>query len=121
MGIYREILYVLILAVLCVDVFLTIRNHRRSTAKYATLVQYVDSAVNAAHTEIMQDVNNAVSPLKSAVEDITKGIVPDYEEARRAAEATNEFHRGIANILNYNEMDALRRMREADQSGNEVE
>jgi 2,3-bisphosphoglycerate-independent phosphoglycerate mutase len=121
MDIVRDILSVLTLAVLIADVFLTVRNHRRSIARNATLVQYVDKTMDSARVNILRDVNAVVDPLKAAVEDMSKGIVPDYEEAKKAAEATNEFHRGIANILNYNEMDSLRRMREAEQSGGEVE
>lgn len=135
MEIARTILVVLIFILSVINLILTIRNSRRSASRNAALVQYVDKTMDAMHSEILKDVNdytvgmkgsieeltNKYGGMKTTLDDLSKGIVPDYEEAKRAADATNEFHRGIANILNYNEMDALRRMREAEQTGGEVE
>lgn len=135
MEIARTILVVLIFILSVINLILTIRNSRRNASRSAALVQYVDKTMDAMHSEILKDVNDYTVGMKDSIEelakefggmkatldDLSKGIVPDYEEAKRAADATNEFHRGIANILNYNEMDALRRMREAEQTGGEVE
>ena len=135
MEIARTILVVLIFILSVINLILTIRNSRRSASRNAALVQYVDKTMDAMHSEILKDVNdytvgmkgsieeltNKYGGMKTTLDDLSKGIVPDYEEAKRVADATNEFHRGIANILNYNEMDALRRMREAEQTGGEVE
>ena len=135
MEIARLIILVLCLIVSVADLVLNIRNSRRSASRIAALVQYVDKTMDAMHSEILKDVNdytvgmkgsieeltNKCGGMKATLDDLSKGIVPDYEEAKRAADAANEFHRGIANILNYNEMDALRRMREAEQTGGEVD
>lgn len=135
MEIARLIILVLCLIISTTDLVLIIRNSRRSASRSAALVQYVDKTMGAMHTEILNDVNGYVVGMKGSIEDLSadvvgmkatlddlsKGIIPDYEEAKRAADATNEFHKGIANILNYNEMEALQRMREAEASGGEVE
>lgn len=135
MGIARLIILVMCLIVCVANLVLIIRNSRRSASRSASLVQYVDKTMDAMHTEILNDVNDYVVGMKGSIDglsadvvgmkatldDLSKGIIPDYEEAKRAADATNEFHKGIANILNYNEMEALQRMREAEASGCEVE
>lgn len=121
MEIAKLTILVLCLIISAINLVLIIRNSRRSASRSAALVQYVDKTMSAMHEEILKDVNESVSGIKATVDDLSKGIIPDYEEAKRAADATNEFHKGIANILNYNEMEALQRMREAEASGGEVE
>jgi hypothetical protein len=88
------------------SVFFTMQERNERKRQCKAVLDYVD--------RIVEDIN-------PKLEDLTKGVVPEYEAAKAAADATNEFHRGIANILNYNEIDALRRVREAEANGGEAE
>lgn len=94
---------------LCASVFavcFTVKEREERKRQCKAVLDYAD--------RIVEDIN-------PKLEDLAKGVVPEYEAAKAAADATNEFHKGIAAILNYNEMEALQRMREAEASGGEVE
>lgn len=78
--------------------------------------------------EILQSIapvlNAAVSTLsecKGRIENLEQGIVPDYNEALQAKKSVDLFNEGIANILNYNPMEAARKAREERQFGGRVE
>ena len=53
-----------------------------------------------------------VCELEKRCAEIEKGCVPDYEKAREAASAVDRFNAGIANILNYNQLEAMARKRD---------
>ncbi len=48
---------------------------------------------------------------------LEKGTVPDYEKAKAAADAVNDFNAGISGILGFDPYAAIRKQRE-DNGGN---
>lgn len=50
--------------------------------------------------------------LSERIGKLEKGIVPDFEEAKKAVDSVNSFNRGLNNILNYDPYDALAKQRE---------
>ena len=77
------------------------RNQKRNTA----LLQYVDSKI----TEITERI--------TALEE---GIVPDFEKAKEAANAVNDFNAGISGILGFDPYEALQAQREQHHGGDKV-
>lgn len=61
---------------------------------------------NAAQSAMWAD---ALRKVQGQVEELTNGAVPDYEKAKAAAKAVDDLHEGIANVLNYDPYEAIRR------------
>lgn len=49
--------------------------------------------------------------LLERIDNLEKGIVPDFEEAKSAVKAVDEFNRGLSNIMGFDPMEALQRDR----------
>lgn len=62
----------------------------------------------------LADTNSAVQRIADDVEKLKNGIVPDFEAARQAAAATNDFFAGVSNIMGFDPMAAARKEREGD-------
>ena len=56
--------------------------------------------------------------LMRQVNDLNKGIVPDFEKAKAAAQAVNDFNAGISGILGFDPYEAIKAQR-ADNFGGE--
>ena len=53
------------------------------------------------------------------IDDLEKGISPDYNEALAAKQAVDDFNMGISAILNFDPMESLQRERQKAQLGGE--
>lgn len=60
----------------------------------------------------LKTIREDVEKLATAVSNLEQGIVPDFEEAKKAAKAVNDFNTGISAIMGYDPMEARRKMRE---------
>lgn len=93
-----------VLAVLALLIHDRKRNQKRNTA----LMQYADAAAEDKTKSLLERV--------IALEN---GTVPDYEKAKAAVDAVNDFNEGLSNILGYDPMDVMRRQR-SDNGGGEL-
>lgn len=59
------------------------------------------------------DAEKRLSEIGERVLRLEQGAVPDYEAAKRAKDEVDAFNAGIANILGYNQKDALKRREKA--------
>lgn len=48
------------------------------------------------------------------IEDLEQGIVPDFETARKAVDEVNRFNEGIAGILGFDPLQAMKKGRQED-------
>jgi hypothetical protein len=55
----------------------------------------------------------------SHVEKLEKGVVPDFEQAKAAANAVNDFNKGISNILGFDPMTALVEAQKKERYGDD--
>lgn len=120
MQIISLILSGLALLAAIVSLVLTIKEKKRNQKRNATFADYVCKECEAMSIKS----KNQGEVLASALERIQKlesGITPDYEQAKAAANAVNDFNRGVANILGFDPMDAVRKQREQDHVGGEAE
>ena len=52
--------------------------------------------------------------IQKSVEDLLGGVVPDYEKAKEAVKAVNDFNAGISGILGFDPYDAMKAKRSED-------
>jgi hypothetical protein len=78
---------------------------------------YTDEKVTSADNKLREDMSAAVSGMCNRVENLEKGIIPDYEKATAAVNAVNDFNQGISNLLNYDPVSALAAQRERERQG----
>ena len=69
--------------------------------------------------EKIQAIEGNVEALSRDIEELKKGTCPDYEQALSAAKAVNDFNRGISGILNFDPIEAARRLRLNSEGGDE--
>ena len=65
-------------------------------------------AVNSKAEGILKEVKKE----RLRIEDLEQGVVPDFEAARKAVDAVNDVNKGIAGILNYDPLEALKASRQ---------
>ena len=115
-----------------VSTLLTVRERKRSQERNAAYVETMRTAVQE-HRKAMEEYilrQNAKCEENTAalckelseafgnrISDLEGGVIPDYEKAKAAAKAVNDFSTGISGILGFDPMDALRKGREQDGEG----
>lgn len=107
------------LALIAATVCLTVvcmekkRNEKRNTAA----IQYADHACKSALDAAREYTDEKVAGCRDRIEKLEKGIIPDYEQAKAAANAVNDFSKGISNILGFDPMEALKADRAKKEAG----
>lgn len=66
-------------------------------------------------------ISQEMDKLVTRICNLEKGIVPDFEEAKAAANAVNDFNRGLSNILGFDPLEEAKKAREKAMYGGEVE
>ena len=61
-------------------------------------------------------INAMECNLGARVEALEHGVVPDFEEAKRAAEAVNDFNRGLSAIMNFDPIAEAKRARNEENA-----
>lgn len=82
-----------------------LRERKRSQERNTALMQYIDTAVKGIETRVSE---------------LEKGTVPDYEKAKEAAKAVNDFNSGITGILGFDPYEALKQQREKERGGEQI-
>lgn len=106
MTIIAIILSSLALLAAIADLSFTIHERKRSKERNAALIQYADASAN-----------NAVSELGKRVTDLENGVIPNFEKAKAAANAINDFNAGISGILGFDPHEMLRKQRNENGGG----
>lgn len=126
------------LALLAVGICLaeTSKEKKRSEKQRAVTVDYIDrecaaverrtadalGALSISIAELRQSlgaVQQSIGEIEEKVRKLEEGTVPDYEQAKAAASAVNDFSQGISNILGFDPFFALQKSRE--NTGREAE
>ena len=96
---------------------LTIRERKRSQKRNAALLRYIERTAQ----DTLEKATEAVKALEKScgdrIEALEKGIVPDFEKAKAAANAVNDFNAGITSIMGFDPFEALRAQRDGNSGG----
>lgn len=84
---------------------ITIVEKKRSLKRNAALMDYVD-----------RELKTVIAIVKK----LENGVVPNYEQAKAAADAVNDFNRGITAILGFDPYSALQAEKNKERMGGEV-
>lgn len=95
------------------------QEKKRSTKRNATLVRFVEREAKAMSTAAGSYVDEHMKKCIERIEKLEKGITPDYEAAKQAADAVNDFSKGITNILGFDPMEALKAERQKAKGDSE--
>lgn len=69
------------------------------------------------NTALLQLVERNRQVVIDRVVALEKGVMPDYEKAKEAADAVNNFNAGITGILGFDPYKALQAQRDQDRGG----
>ena len=92
----------------------------------STELDEFNKAIRQKSTEIdelkekFKNQSTKVDNLSTKVDNLEKGIVPDYEEALAAKNSVDEFNRGLSAIMGFDPMEAVKKSREQRKYGGEV-
>lgn len=116
--VYLYILTAIIAAASTIHFAREARLYHQLGSVEAVARESIDKAVEfrSYATSNMNELEDEMLKILDRVEKLEKGIMPDYNETRRAASAVNDFNAGIANILNYNQLDEMRKARDGKEA-----
>lgn len=69
-------------------------------------------AIFAAETKRSREQRTALAEFDKRLKDLERGVVPDFEKAKAAAEAVNDFNAGISGILGFDPHEVLKKQRQ---------
>lgn len=95
-----------------VSLLMSVIEKKRSKKRNAAMLDYVTTTVNRGIQS---------SGFDSRIQKLEQGITPDYEQAKAAANAVNDFNRGITNILGFDPVSALKKEQQRERLGGDVE
>lgn len=118
----------LLAAALCL--LLLCREEKRRTKQRAALMKYTEDSVrlsadhlyrrcaelegHLAETQsVLSVAEETIAMLQGKVSALESGTVPDFEKAKEAANAVNDFNAGISGILGFDPMAVIRKQRES--------
>lgn len=119
-----------------VSLILWRREKKRNEKQRAVIADYVDESDELTKCEVSKQLNeqlkatteemrryidHTLSARDVKIENLEKGITPDYEEQRKAVQSCNDFYAGINNILGYDPIVEQKRMRDRERMGGEDE
>ena len=99
-----------------VSLTLTFQEKKRNEKRNTAALQYIDRYIDILNVNIgkMQEQYTA---LDERVGNLEHGICPDFESAREAAKAVNDFNAGLSAIMNYDPIEEAKKARERAQYG----
>lgn len=127
----------LLAATVCLTI--TLREKKRNQKRNVDLANLIKVECNVVKGEITLSVDEALKNIQEAhktvysgielklldhaakIDNLEKGIVPDYAEALAAKNSVDEFNRGLSAIMGFDPMAVAKKAREERQYGGEVD
>ena len=96
---------------------------RDSKTEQAENFEHIKGIVDILQTlaPAMNAVVPVVADFKGRIENLEKGIVPDYNEALKAKESVDLFNEGLTGILGFDPLEIARKARQERTSGGRTE
>lgn len=99
----------------------TVKEKKRGQNRNAAMADHVRAEIEKAVSVLRSYTDDRTAPIASKVAELESGITPNYEQAKAAADAVNDFSRGISNILGFDPIASARKQREREHAGGETE
>ena len=96
---------------------LTIRERKRSQKRNAALLRYIERTARDTLAKATESAEALGKRCGDRIEALEKGVVPDFEKAKAAANAVNDFNAGITSIMGFDPYEALRAQRDGNSGG----
>lgn len=85
-------------------------------ARVESMGNDIEDRVDDMDNSFMARVEALAHDLGARVEALEHGVVPDFEEAKKAAEAVNDFNKGLSAIMNFDPMAEAKRARNEENA-----
>jgi hypothetical protein len=95
---------------------LLLRAEKRRTKQRAAYLEYTDNTVRLASDQLYRrcaELEGHLAEAQAKIAALESGTVPDFEKAKEAANAVNDFNAGISGILGFDPMEVIRKQRES--------
>ena len=121
------------------NIILLCVKKKRDEARWTALLQYIDNVCSGAMESAEESINEVcaeaeagymlrfnsvnaemskliinLAEIKAEIEKLKAGTVPDYEAAKAAANAVNDFNAGLSAIMNFDPIAVARSRRQGD-------
>lgn len=113
MQIISMILSGLALLAASISMTMTVFEKKRSKKRNAAMIQYIDKKC--------EEITGRLSEANAKIRDLEQGITPDYEKAKSAANAMNDFNQGVSNLLGFDPMAAWKKIQQREKIGGDTE
>ncbi len=91
-----------------------LEGHLAEAQKKIELLESVIVEKNSeTRTELGMYIDRHIKKMDERVSALENGTVPDFEKAKEAANAVNDFNAGISGILGFDPMEVIRKQRES--------
>lgn len=127
MTIIAIILSSLALLAAIADLGMTLRERKRSKERNAALLQYIDKQAKGIDTQtdqrmkaLAEGFSEDLTKAEKRISDLESGIIPDFEKAKAAADAVNDFNAGISGILGFDPHEVLKKQRNENPGGERI-
>ena len=97
------------------------RNEKRNAASLREekdaakrLVEFVSEMLRGY---VSETIDGNLEDIRKRVQSLEQGCCPDYEEAKAAAKAVNDFNVGLSAIMNFDPMAEAKKARERTRYG----
>lgn len=114
MGI-DDIIHILIIVCILLQAVLSRRLEKKikATFNYAeNLSGEIDEAMSC-----IDDVRDAANGQAERITALENGVIPNYEEARKAVDSLNDFNKNLNSIMEYDPVASMKKARKKKKQG----
>lgn len=92
------------------------RNEKRNAASLReakdTAKRLVESVSEMLRCYVSETIDGNLEDVQKRIQNLEQGCCPDFEEAKAAAKAVNDFNAGLSAIMNFDPMAEAKKARE---------
>ena len=96
---------------------LVIQEKKRNQKRSAATCDYIEKECDFTLQASMKYTDSGYKELARKIKDLEEGIIPSYEDAKRAADSLNDFNKGIASIMGFDPFEALQKEQARSRTG----
>ena len=100
-----------------IAIVLVIQEKKRNQKRSVVTCDYIEKECNATLQASMEYTDSGYKELALNIKDLEEGIIPSYEDAKRAADSLNDFNKGIASIMCFDPFEALQKEQARSRTG----